>query len=115
MTQFERCRGWIEAALKHAGDFYTYEDVVAEILKGEATLWPGEKSAIVTQVWEFPRARAINFWLAGGDLDELRSMHDRISAAAKQGGFTHSIIAGRAGWSRALGYAPVWTAMSKEL
>ncbi len=111
----DRCRPWIEAALKHAGPFYTFDDVKAEVLAGDAILWPGKKSAVVTQFWDFPNSKAINFWLAGGDLDELTAMHDSISEWAKTQGCAHAIIAGRAGWSKALGYKPAWTAMTKEL
>ena len=115
IEEWTRCRPWIEAALEHAGDFYNADDILAEIERGEAIFWPGEKAAVVTQIWDFPRAKAVNFWLAGGDLDELRVMHDAISTWAKAQGCTHSIIAGRAGWSRVLGYKTAWTAMSKEL
>jgi len=114
-ADWTRCAPWIEAALKHAGDFYEIGDILAEVEAGEALFWPGEKAAVVTQFWDFPRAKAINFWLAGGDMEELRQMHDEIAAWAKARGCTHAIIAGRAGWSRALGYTPAWTAMSKEL
>lgn len=114
-SDWNRCAPWIEAALEHAGDFYTIEDIRGEVAKGDALFWPGEKAAVVTQFWDFPRTRAINFWLAGGDLTELRQMHDAIRAWAKTQGCEHSIIAGRAGWSRALGYKPAWTAMSKEI
>ena len=44
----------------------------------------------------FPRARAVNFWLAGGDLTELTTaMRPCIEVWAKNIGCTHSIIAGR--------------------
>lgn len=115
MTEWERCRPWIEAALTHAGDFYTADDIKAEIDAGDAVFWPGADAAVVTQFWDFPRAKAVNFWLAGGDLEELRVMHDAIIEWAKAKGCDHAIIAGRSGWSRALGYKPAWTAMSKEL
>jgi hypothetical protein len=115
VSEWDRCRHWIEAALPHGGGFYEIGDIEADVLKGDALFWPGEKSAVVTQFWDFPRAKAINFWLVGGDLDELKVMHRNISAWAKTQGCTHSIIAGRAGWARSLGYTPAWTAMSKEL
>ncbi len=101
--------------MERAGDFYVYEDIIDLVLKGDAHLWPGKKSAVVTQFWDFPRERAINFWLAGGDLTELEAMHAEISDWAKSVGCKRSIIAGRAGWAKALGYQPVWTAMCKEL
>lgn len=115
LNSWERCSGWIQDALDRAGPFYTLDDVRELVESGEAVFWPGEKSAVVTQFWEFPRNRALSFWLAGGDLDELKAMHRAISHWGKMQGATHSIIAGRAGWVRSLGYEPAYTAMMKDL
>lgn len=116
---WSRCAPWIESALEFGGDLYTLDDVRAEVLKGEAILWPGTNSAVVTQFWDFPREKACNFWLAGGDLDELMNeMRPAIEAWAVAQGCARMIIAGRAGWAKVLkqhDYAPVWTALSKDL
>ena len=114
-----RCRPWIEAALAHDGGFHAIADVERAIADGEAQFWPGARSAVVTQFWMFPRARALNFWLAGGDLGELvDDLRPAIEAWARDRGCTRMVIAGRPGWARALkdfGYAPLWTALGKEL
>jgi hypothetical protein len=116
VTEFDRCALWIEAALEHTGGFFNLDDVRERVISGEAIFWPGERSAVVTEWGDFPRGqRVLNFWLAGGDLGELRRMHDAISAWARSQGATHTTIAGRAGWSKALGYRTAWTAMVREL
>lgn len=118
-SEWTRCRPWIEAALEYDGGLHEIGDIEAAITAGEAQFWPGENSAVVTQFWEFPRAKALNFWLAGGDLDELvRDMRTQIEPWARAHGCTRTVIAGRPGWSRALracGYAPLWTALGKDL
>lgn len=117
-SEWARCEAWLAAALEHSFG-YEIEDVRAEIVAGEAQFWPGRNAAIVTQVWTFPRAKAVNFWLAGGDLAELvDEMRPCVEAWARAMGCTNTIIAGRAGWARALkdeGYRPIWTALGKEL
>jgi hypothetical protein len=117
--EWERCRPWLEAALAHDGGFHDLVDVAKAIEAGEAHFWPGERSAVVTQFWNFPRRKAVNVWLAGGDLSELvDQMRPDIEAWARAHGCTHFIIAGRPGWARALkasGFAPLWTALGKEL
>ena len=118
-SEWARCRGWIEAALAHDGGFHAIEDVEAAIADGEAHFWPGARSAIVTQFWLFPKARALNFWLAGGDLDEIvEALRPAIEDWARQRGCDRLVIAGRPGWARALktfGYSPLWTALGKDL
>ena len=121
MSEWDRCAPWIQQALDYHGDgLYTLDDIKQYVADGEAVFWPGEHSALVTQFYDFPRARGLNFWLAGGvkdgrGLDELKKMHDNVSAWGKLNGCTLSYITGRPGWARALGYKPAWTAMSKEL
>ena len=117
-AEWARCKPWIEAALEYAFG-YTIDDVWQAVEDGEAIFWPGRASAVITQVWIFPQAKALNYWLAGGDLDELvNEMRPLIEERAKAAGLTHIIIAGRGGWTRALratGYAPIWTALGKEI
>lgn len=121
MTEWDRCAPWIQQALDYHGDgLYSVDDIKGYVETGEAVFWPGEHSAVVTQFYDFPRTKGLNFWLAGGvkdgrGLDELKKMHDSISAWGKLNGCTLSYITGRSGWARALGYKPAWTAMSKEL
>ncbi len=116
-AEWARCAPWLDAALARDGGFFALEDVAAAIGRGEAQFWPGKRSAIVTQFWTFPRARALHFWLAGGDLSEITDqMQPVIEAWARDQGCQRSIIAGRRGWLKALpDYRPLWTAMSKDL
>lgn len=116
-VHWERCYPWIEAALDLAHGTHTMDDVRRDILTGPATFWPGRNAAMVTEVQEFPQMHVLHFWLAGGDLDELRDeLRPMAEKWAKERGITRATIMGRRGWVRALpGYQEVSTVCAKEL
>ena len=115
----QRCSGWLEAALAHAGGGHTLEDVWAMVDAGEAQAWPGDHAAMVTLIEDEPRARRLLIWLAGGDLEELvGDLRPRAEAWARMNGCQRVLIVGRPGWERALapmGYAPLARIIAKEL
>lgn len=117
--EWTRCKAWIEDALAYDGGFHLIEDIERFISEGTAHFWPGKQSAVITQFWEFPRCKALNYWLAGGDMAELLTeMQPQIEAWGRAQGCGRIIIAGRKGWERAMaphGFKPVWTALMKEL
>ncbi len=57
--------------------------------------------------------------VAGGNLDELKSMRPVIESWAKQLGCARVTLAGRKGWEKTFlkdeGYEPKWFMLSKEL
>lgn len=118
-AEWERCKPWIEAALAYDGGHYGIDDVWSEIAAGNASFWPGKRSAVITQFWNFPKLRACNYWLAGGDLNELiQDMQPVITEWAKANGCSKMIIAGRGGWERALersGFTKLWTALGRDI
>lgn len=97
-----RCSQWIEAALEYCHGTHSIEDIKAGIALGHFMLWPGNKSAAITEVHEYPRARFFHIFLAGGDLDELRSMVPMWQAFAQSIGCSRVTLCGRRGWERAL-------------
>lgn len=118
-AEWERCKPWLAAALEYGADHYSIDDVYAEVLSGDAQFWPGRECAGVTQVWTFPQAKALNYWLAGGDLrelvDEMLPCVERFAAAI---GCKKIIVSGRGGWAKVLkplGYRQVWVAQAKDL
>lgn len=117
--EWERCKPWLEAALEFDGGHYGIDDVLLEVAQGTAQFWPGRNCAGVTQFWTFPRAKALNYWLAGGDMRELvDDMLPCVEAWALDQGCDKIIISGRTGWARVLkplGYSTVWVAQAKDL
>jgi hypothetical protein len=108
----------LEAALARAPLTHTLEDVRAAVAAGEAQFWPFERSACVTRIFDEPRAKTLNHWLVGGDLEELMRMRPRVEAWARAQGCTRLMLGGRSGWARVLephGFSPVGVVLAKEL
>lgn len=114
-----RCRSYVEAALVRAGGTHGIEDVARLIGEGRAHFWPGRRCAVVTEFYDYPRLRACNFWLLGGELKELMRMRPAIEAWARTQGCTRMLGGGpRRGWARLLepaGYRPEWIIYCKDL
>lgn len=119
-AEWERCSPWIQAALDHAGGTHTLADVEALVRSRECRFWAGREAAVVTEIIDYPRFRAIHVWLAGGDLDELlNEMRQKIETWGRdERGCRRMTLTGRAGWERTmkpLGYAPLARTLTKEL
>ena len=93
----------IERALKYQ-DTHDLEDVQRELWRQKAQLWCGEKSAIVTELHQFPQNRKkARIWLAAGDMDELvNEMLPDVEEWARKEGCMAVTIVGRKGWLRKL-------------
>jgi len=116
LRQLERCREWLEPALE--GGFFQWSDVQGLMLSGALLLWEGKKSAILTEDVTYPHHRAVQVWLAGGDMDEIIAMTPGLEAAARMRGCDRVLIEGREGWQKALAgldYKPFSFTVVKEL
>lgn len=111
--QWARCRAWLRPALRED----TEEHVLQELWANRAQLWPGERSAMVTQLLK-GEERMIHVWLAGGCLAELLEMRPGVEAWARAQGAQAAWINGRKGWARVLarrGFEPRGTELRKPL
>jgi len=119
MDDFERCSKWLEAALEYSAGTHTIEDIAAGIKSGAFQFWPAPNAAVITEIIVYPQLKALNFFLAGGDLDELKAMRPYIELWGKRNGCTRVNLAGRKGWQKTFlrdeGYEPKWFVLSKEL
>ena len=117
--EVSRCRKYIEAALEYSGGTHTFDDIVAGIFSQKMQLWGNKKSAVVTEIVVYPRAKVLNYFLAGGDLDELKQMRPHIEEWATGLGCNRVTLSGRPGWAKTFlkdeGYKPTWYVMAKEL
>lgn len=118
LDEWERCAPWIQAALDRDGT-HELEDVLALVMADEAQFWPGERSAVITEVLCLPKVKSLHVWLAGGEMDELlEQMLPVIEDFAKRAGCNRFSVAGRDGWERAMrnkGFTPAWRVVAKEL
>ena len=103
VDHWARCSKYIEDALEYAGGSHTLQDVMLAVSEGKAQFFPLERSAIVTEIVDYPQKAMCRIWLAGGDdLDELMQAEVAISEWAKTQGCDGMEIIGRRGWSRKL-------------
>lgn len=116
-AEWARCALWIEAALEACGGTHDLADVEALVRSREVRFWAGARSAMITELQVWPRKTVLLFWLAGGDLAELRDeLRPAAEAWAAEQGATRFAVVGRAGWARSLpGYKPVATVCAKEI
>lgn len=118
-AELNRCRQWIEDALEYSGGTHSFDDIAAGVLAKKFQLWPNHNSAVVTEIVVYPNTKNLHFFLAGGNLDELKMMRPYIEQWGKSIGCTRVTLAGRKGWERTFlkdeGYTPQWFVLSKEL
>ena len=110
----------IADALQYADGTHTVADVQAMLVNGQAQLWPGIESAVVTQIRQTPQKKVLNVFLAGGEMAEIRQLMPLLYAWAKAEGCTSGQFMGRKGWERTFavkeqGWIPRWTGYAKDL
>ena len=119
MPPIDRFKDHIEAALKFADDSHTFDDIKKGVERGDLQFWPGFSSVIITEIIQVPRYRALNLFLAGGNIPELQSMLPGVEEFAEQVGADRIILNGRKGWLRSFlvhdGYAEKTVVMEKKL
>lgn len=100
--QVEEVKGILTKAIDMSGK-YTWSDVYSSILSGDAQLWTGKKSAIVTYISDFPKGKTLCVFLGGGELEEIKyELLPTIEEWARLEGCTQAEIVGRHGWERVL-------------
>jgi len=114
-----RLRHHVEAALEYSGGTHNFDDIAEMVEKSRLQVWPATRSVVLTEIIVYPRLKNLHYFLAGGDLDELKVMRPYVEAWAKRQGCSRSTFAGRRGWERTFlkdeGYEPKWFVVSKEL
>lgn len=92
----------LERALELDGGKHTVQDVADMIERGDAKLWVNGDSLVITQVVSYPQDRTLNFWIASGDLDEVRAMLPQIYEYGYAMGCSHAETTCRRGWARVM-------------
>ena len=90
----------LDRALRYAGGSHTAEDIDAAVERGELQRWDGECSTIITEIKQTPQIRYLLFFLAEGDMTELRGMARGIEDWGRALGCTRAQLIGRKGWER---------------
>jgi hypothetical protein len=100
--EWARCAPWISAALAHAWETSSVDDVRRRVDEGKAQFWPFEGCAIITEIIQYGRIKAIRVWLAGGSLQAIGDASILLEEWALNQGCECVEIVGRVGWEKAL-------------
>ena len=90
----------LDGALAYADGSHTAADIHAGVAKGTFQEWPGDESIIITEIRETPRQRILLFFLAAGNMTELRAMTPGILDWGRMHGCVKAQLIGRHGWTR---------------
>lgn len=115
----DKYRKQIEAALAYADDSHSFEDIKRDVEQGALQFWPGLSSVVITEIVVVPRYKALNLFLAGGNMNELHEMLPELENFAKHIGADRMTLNGRKGWVRSFlkfeGYTEKSVVMEKRL
>lgn len=98
-SEFKRLQDILAPALEY-DDTHNLQDIADCIDKSVMQLWPAHKSAVVTQVIDFPQKKVLHIFMAGGDLEDLNTLSPHIEKFAQHMGCQKITLTGRRGWSR---------------
>lgn len=116
--ELQRLRPVIERALPYTHKTHELDDIVLMLVQGRARLWTTENSFCIVEKVVYPRQVNYHVFLAGGDMDELRGLHEQIIEVAKADGAEAVTLTGRRGWVRALaawGWEEVYATMRLDI
>ncbi len=91
----------LEKALEYGGNTHTVSDVVELIRAEKAQFWSWKDGNIITELHNFPRMKAVHFWLLSGDLKDCLALEEDVLSWAHQQKCTMATACGRRGWERA--------------
>ena len=98
MLSAEEKRARLQKALDYGGNTHDLADVIDLVKTGKAQFWENGDGSIVTEIYQYPRLKAISFWLMSGTIPDCMALEDDILAWAKTEGCTMAISTGRKGW-----------------
>jgi len=99
--QWQRCKPWIEAALKHSPGFETIEDVERLVAAGSYQFWQSDECAAITELCNYAQRKVLNVVHGGGDLTSLLDvLEPQMAAYAQANGCDGIMGTGRKGWER---------------
>tara|TARA_B100000161_G_C33424335_1_gene357068 strand:- start:259 stop:702 length:444 start_codon:yes stop_codon:yes gene_type:complete len=114
-AEFWAAGPFLKAALEYAHNSHDLNDVFRLIIAGDAQFWKAEDAGLVTEIIDYPKRRTLRFWLAGGNLESLKTLEQNAIEWSRQFGCVSSEIIGRRGWVRSLeGYEEAATVMVKD-
>lgn len=97
-----RYKPQIEAALKHADNSYTFDQIVHGVLSGKLRFFPNGDSFALMEIHTYPNWRSFHCFLAGGKLSEILELQPLMLEHGKELGCKRLTLTGRRGFGRVL-------------
>ena len=111
-----RCRRWLLPALHHVHGAINEADILAVLGTGRLQLWSAPDAAILTEVVEYPRLKAVRLCLIGGQITGVRKLEHDVCDWARKLGCTRLEGSGREAWIKAVhGYVEIGPLFHKVL
>jgi hypothetical protein len=108
----------LQKALDAGGNTHEIEDLVRLHDEKKIQWWTEGDGSIITEIHDYPRRRAVHYWLLSGDLRDVLGLEERVNAWAVSEGCTIATAVGRPGWGRVAhrtGWRPWWPTFQKVL
>jgi hypothetical protein len=118
MSNLLRWQDHIEAAMAHVYDMYTFNDVVASVLRGERQFHDFGDACAIMEVCQFSQWSSYHVFVACGNMRTLKQNESVINGIAKSIGCKYMSLSGRIGWPRALkenGWKHTMSVLHKEV
>tara|TARA_R110000824_G_scaffold275258_3_gene463958 strand:- start:511 stop:918 length:408 start_codon:yes stop_codon:yes gene_type:complete len=95
-------RKMLQEALAYSGNSHTFQHIVDRVEMQSMQFWPMEKSCLVTEYIKYPKFNTLHIFLAGGDLEEIKSIDPTLQILCRKVGAKYISLSGRRGWVKAL-------------
>ena len=117
VEEWARCREALLPAIAQTEGTHTEDDVLIALFTEKMKLWRRNRSGLVTEFCQFPRLKAINVFIAGGDLEDIMPLQVEIENFGRKNGCQRAtLLAVRDGWRRVVaGGRAAGTYMYKDL
>ena len=92
----------INNALSYSEGTHTFNDIVLMVMNNRVQFHPLKHSFIITEFTVYPQTRHLNWFLAGGDMDEILAAQKGFRKVAREAGCSAMVMTGRVGWKRVL-------------
>ena len=108
----------LEPALDYGPRTHDASDYLQSVVEGRMQFWSAGKTALLTELVDYPKLRAIRGVATAGDLSEVRQLIRSAEEWGRSQGCSIAIGGGRPGWARALehqGYENACVLLTKNL
>jgi hypothetical protein len=106
----DKWRALLEPVIDKSLTRMTWEEAKSQ----KSVVFESQNSVLVANDGSFEGKKALQIWLAAGDIEEVSDLAEKAEKYAKDNGFAAMTYCGRRGWIRTHGYKEVAVVSVKE-